>query len=198
DNDYKIKSRFAETPIEIRVVDYIMGAQETITPSETGKRFLKLVEAGEGSRHEHYLAEGELQNIHNVLYAFNKPTPGAINIHIDNDIATIEMPFEGRFMRMADNFEGDVVKDSLQPLMFRSLYTIGEARFVFPDEPIRGTISYESDGDYKNKESIDALVVEVAAGEEKRKVTLMGAKGMTGEPQVVSVGGLEFTLLFGS
>jgi hypothetical protein len=34
--------------------------------------FLKLVEAGDGGREEHFIKEGEVQNIHNVLYALNK------------------------------------------------------------------------------------------------------------------------------
>jgi hypothetical protein len=30
--------------------------------------YLKLVEAGDGGREEHFIKEGEVQNIHNVLY----------------------------------------------------------------------------------------------------------------------------------
>jgi hypothetical protein len=34
-------------------------------------------------------------------------------------------------MRMADKLQGEVTKDIVQPLMMRSLYSIGERRFVF-------------------------------------------------------------------
>jgi hypothetical protein len=40
-------------------------------------------------------------------------------------------------MRMADKLEGAVTKDIVQPLMMRSLYSIGE-RFVFPDPAVKG------------------------------------------------------------
>jgi hypothetical protein len=30
--------------------------------------YLKIVETGDGGRHEHFLKEGEVQNIHNVLF----------------------------------------------------------------------------------------------------------------------------------
>src|SRR6478735_2589356 len=63
---------------------------------EKGDVYLKLVESGGGSRHEHMLKEGEIQNIHNVLFAVNKPTPGAINIDTKNN--TITSPFDGQFM----------------------------------------------------------------------------------------------------
>jgi hypothetical protein len=53
---------------------------------------MKLV-AGDDGRDEHFLKEGEVQNIHNVLFSLNKPTDGAINI------VTLEIynsnPFEG-------------------------------------------------------------------------------------------------------
>jgi hypothetical protein len=87
---------------------------------------MKLVEAGDDGRDEHFLKEGEVQNIHNVLFSLNKPTDGAINIVTSGDGYTIQTPFEGNFMRMADKLQGEVTKDIVQPLMMRSLYSIGE------------------------------------------------------------------------
>jgi hypothetical protein len=49
---------------------------------------MKLVEAGDDGRDEHFLKEGEVQNIHNVLFSLNKPTDGAINI------VTLEMAIQ--------------------------------------------------------------------------------------------------------
>jgi hypothetical protein len=86
---------------------------------------MKLVEAGDDGRDEHFLKEGEVQNIHNVLFSLNKPTDGAINIVTSGDGYTIQTPFEGNFMRMADKLQGEVTKD-IQPLMMRSLYSIEE------------------------------------------------------------------------
>jgi hypothetical protein len=56
-----------------------MGAKEYIKPDPNGVTYLKIVEAGDGGRHEHFLKEGEVQNIHNVLFRVNKFTDGAIN-----------------------------------------------------------------------------------------------------------------------
>jgi len=36
-------------------------------------------------------------------------------------------------MRMADRLQGKVIKDSVQPLMMRSLYSVGGIQFVFPE-----------------------------------------------------------------
>jgi hypothetical protein len=48
----------------------------------------------DGGRHEHFLKEGEVQNIHNVLFSVNKFTDGAININTTGTAYTIQTPFE--------------------------------------------------------------------------------------------------------
>ncbi|RZJ55936.1 MAG: cytochrome C biogenesis protein, partial [Flavobacterium sp.] len=155
-----------------------------------------LVESGEGTRHEHYLKAGEVQNIHNVLFAFNKPTDGAINIAMNNGIYTIKTPFEGDFMRMADQFKGRVTKDTVQALMFRSLYNMSGTQFVFPEPAIKGKIDYVSNNDYKTKEDA-ALTVTVKSGDLVKDVTLIGGQGKTGIPQSFKLGDLEYTLIYG-
>jgi hypothetical protein len=45
-------------------------------------------------------------------------------------------------MRMADKLQGEVTKDIVQPLMMRSLYSIGE-EICFSD-PAKRMIAYES------------------------------------------------------
>lgn len=197
-NDFSIKSKFADTPFVIRYKDYVMGATETVKPDPKGDLYLKLVESGGGERHEHFLKSGSVQNIHNVLFAFNNFTKGAVNIMAEGDEYVIQTPFEGSYMRMADQQQGRVVKDSTQPLMFRSLYQVGGAQFVFPELPVKGVKSFKSNDQWKDKQSTDALIVEVEVEGKKQEVTLIGSKGAQGEPQTVSIGGLDFTLFFGS
>ena len=118
-NNFSIDDNFADIPFEVNYKDYIMDAKDTIKQSPTGKFFLKLVEASSGAREEHYLREGEVQEIHNVIFALNKPTPGAINITTDGKNTTFSAPFEGDYMRMADKLKGEVTKNVTAPLMFR-------------------------------------------------------------------------------
>ncbi|MWB94175.1 cytochrome C biogenesis protein [Flavobacterium sp. GA093] len=197
-NDFSMSGKFDETPFEVSYSNYIMGAKEIVKPDPNGILYIKLVEAGSGGREEHFLKEGEVQNIHNVLFALNKPTAGAININTTGEKYTIQTPFEGTFMRMADKLQGDVTKDNIQPLMMRSLYSIGDIRIVFPDPAMRGTITYESDNDFKAKNHNDALIVKLKAGGEEKEITLLGSKGRQGEPKSVKIGNIDYTLFFGS
>ncbi len=195
-NYFSINEKFATIPFEIEYKNYVLDAKETIKEDDKGEVYLKLVESGDGMRHEHMLKEGEIQDIHNMLFAVNKPTKGAINI--DTKANTITSPFEGQFMRMADRLQGKVGKDSVQPLMYRSLYNVGGTQFVLPDAPKKGFKSFEASGNYKPKNGTDALTVILKSEGKEQEVTLIGSKGKQGEPKVYKLGKLEFTLSYGS
>ncbi|OOG65876.1 cytochrome c biogenesis protein CcsA [Flavobacterium sp. A45] len=198
DNDFTMKGDFAGNPFKVEYHNFIMGAKEYIKPDSKGTLYLKLVEAGDGGREEHFLKSGEVQNVHNVLFALNKFTEGAININTTGESYTIQMPFEGDFMRMADKLQGKVTKDIVQPLMMRSLYSIGEIRFVFPEPAVKGVIDYETKNDFKEKNHEDALIVKLSANGKEELVTLLGSKGKTGEPKTVKIGGHEYSFFYGS
>ena len=202
-NNFCISEKFDDTKFEVKYENFIMGAKEVIKPDAKGNLYLKLVEAGEGGREEHFLKAGEVQNIHNTLFALNKFTPGAINISITGagtvDFkATIQTPFEGQFMRMADKLQGKVAKDVVQPLMMRSLYSIGDMRIVFPDIATKGVIGYDSKIDFKAKEHKDALILKLSAEGQEKTVTLIGTKGRTGESKSVKIGKLDYTFFYGN
>ena len=197
-NDFSISDRFADTQFEVNYQNFIMGAKEVIKPNTKGNLYFKMVEAGEGGREEHFLKEGEVQNIHNTLFALNKPTKGAINISLNDSVSTIQTPFEGEFMRMADKLQGKVAKDIVQPLMMRSLYSIGDMRIVFPEPAVKGVIGYESTNDYKAKEHNDALIVKLSAEGQEKMITLIGTKGLVGQSQTVKIGKLEYTFFYGN
>jgi cytochrome c-type biogenesis protein CcsB len=197
-NDFSIKGQFNKIPFEIVYDNFIMNATQSIEANEDGVLYLKMVESGDGSRHEHFLKEGEVQNIHNVLFAFNKFTQGAINITHVEGAYLIQTPFEGNFMRMADQMKGEVIKDSVQPLNLRSLYNVAGSQFVFPDPAIKGALTYVSNNDFKDKQTDDALVVTIKSQGKEEKLTIPGAKGKQGVPQSITVGALDFTLFFGS
>jgi cytochrome c-type biogenesis protein CcsB len=197
-NNFSISERFADTQFDVKYENFIMGAKEVIKSDPKGILYFKIVEAGDGGRHEHFIKEGEVQNIHNILFALNKPTKGAINISINDSISTIQTPFEGEFMRMADKLQGKVAKDIIQPLMMRSLYSIGDMRIVFPEPAIKGTIGYESSNDFKAKEHNDALIVKLTAEGQEKTISLIGTKGLVGQSQTVKIGKLDYTFFYGN
>ena len=197
-NEFSITGDFADVPFELSYENFVMGATESIKEDPKGILYLKMVESGDGSRHEHYLKAGEVQNIHNTLFALNNYTKGAININTTGSTYTIETPFDGQFMRMADRMQGMVRKDSVQQLMLRSLYNVGGTQFVFPEPAKKGVKTYVSNNDFKAKKHDDALTVTITSQGKTKELTLLGSKGKIGQPQVVRIGNLDYTVAFGS
>ena len=197
ENDLKIETKYNQQPITIKLEKFIVGAEEDIVPDENGESYLKLVEAGEGGRHNHFLKVGEIANIHNVLIALNKPTDGAINITHQGDSLTINSPFDGEYMTMATRSQGKLVKDSLQPLVLRSLYKIGKMQMVFPNPVIKGVFDIVQKGEpLKNDE--DGVLLKVTTNGETKRIGLLGGKGTNSSFKQIKLGGLDFAFKYGS
>lgn len=197
-NSFTYSDNFSDIPYKIELQEFIMNASETFKPNAKGDLYIKLVEASGGSRKEHFLRDGEVKNISNVLFAFNKFTQGAVNISKIAEAYTIQTPFDGNFMRMADKFQGTIAKDKASPLMFRSLYNAGGSQFVFPELAQNGEVVLASNNNYKDKKTDDAIVVKVTSQNKEEIVTLKGSKGKQGEPKSFKIGKLDFTLMYGS
>ncbi len=196
-NDFKIETAYNKQPVTIELEKFIVGAEEDIIPNETGEAYLKLVEAGGNGAHNHFLKVGEVANVHNVLIALNKPTNGAINITHSKDGLTIQSPFEGSYMTMATQARGKLVKDSLQPLVLRSLYKIGNMQLVFPKPVIKGVFDVVQKAQIL-KNDVDGVVLKVSANNETKRIGLLGGKGSSGGFKQIKVGGLDFTFKYGS
>lgn len=196
-NTFNWKNDFNGQEFSIRYVDFLENATEGLVLDETGERYLKIVEAGDGNRHDHYLKEGELVNIHNILFSLNKEQEGAINIKLEDGLYTIDSPFSGQFMRMADQFQGSLEANTESPLQLRSLYTLPNFQFVIPEPALRGSFDIVK-ADTQGEGVQNALRIEVSSKGEEEVITLLGGKGVTNEPKKVNVGGLEFYLQFGS
>lgn len=193
-----LKSDYNGQEVSFTFKDYIDGAKEDLIPSEEGSYFLKVVEANDGTRHEHWLLEGAVTQVHSLSFAFNQETPGAINIFYSDEAGfQISTPLEGQYLRMADQQQGTVVADSLQALQLRSLYTIAGNQFVFPEGRVKGAYGIVK-APKEEKSPVDALFVEVASGGETKDVILIGGKGSGPDPELIEVGGLEIYASYGA
>lgn len=188
-NNFTINTDYNGQAVSIKFKNFIKGAKEGLTKSENGEDYLKIVESGDGERHDHWVKVGEVSDIHNILFAINKPTDGAINITYSEDgNYTISSPFEGNFMRMADQVQGDVAADSVQPFNLRSLYRMAGISFVVPDPITKGKfgIVKAEAGESANQ---DALILEVSSKEETQIVELLGGKGTAISPTEAEIAG---------
>ena len=195
-NNFSIKTDFKGDPVEVNYVNYIPNAYEEFQANDGGVHYLKIVESGGGGRHDHYIKAGQTINMHNTLFSFENPTEGAINIFSQNDTLRITSPFEGSYMIMASQTQGEVVKDSVQVFNLRSLYQIGNSQFVIPLPAVKGGMNLVS-GD-KDEHPRDMLEVEVVTKNTKQNIQLFGNALSVSAPKVFTQDGLNFRLNYGS
>jgi cytochrome c-type biogenesis protein CcsB len=196
-NDFKVETKYNQQPVTIELEKFIVGAEEDIIPDNNGEEYLKVVEAGQNGPHNHFLKVGEVQSIHNVLIALNKPTDGAINITFQGDSLSINSPFEGEYMTMATRAQGKLVADSLQPLYLRSRYIIGNMQMVFPKPVVKGVFDVVQKSQLL-KNDADGVVLNVTTNGETKRVGLLGGKGINSNFKQIQVGGLDFAFKYGS
>ena len=199
----RLENTFDETitydniPVRFSLNKFISGAEKDVVPNDTGERYLKIVESGGGAPHNHFLKDGEVASLHNILVSLNKYQEGAVNISETENGLYIQSPFEGEYMTMATGQTGQLVKDSLQPLFLRSRYIIGNLQLVFPKPIVKG------DFDIVKKPQIlkgdeDGVVLNITANGETKPVGLLGGKGSYNGFEDVEVGGLDISLQYGS
>lgn len=196
-NKFEFNTDYNGQPVKFEIIDYIHGAEEGLVEDPEGKNFLKIVESGGGERHDHYIEEGEISSIHNVLFTFNKHTEGAINIYYEDGEYKLSSPFEGSYMTMATRAQGEVAKDSLQPLHLRSLYNMAGMQFVLPDPVVKGRYDIVPIEE-KAAGQQDAVVVRATTNGKSETVKLMGAQYVVSDPKKIELGGLEIYLRYGS
>ena len=218
DNHFAIERNYNQQPFKIEYKDFLKGAKQGFVENENGDRYLKLVESGGGQGHDHWLKEGQVQNIHNVLFAFNAPTEGAINIMYDpaTDFYTMNSPFEGSYINMAalrasgvdprtagqnnidiGQFQNQVISDSIQDLQLRSLYQMADMSFVIPDPVVKGRqgiVKAEANED----RSQDGLFLDITSNGETKTIALLGGRGTIPVPKEITVGGLDFYVSYAS
>ncbi len=121
ENDFSYATDYNGQDVKFELEKYIGGAELDVVPNETGDEYLKIVEAGNGAPHNHFLKVGETQSLHNVLFSLNKYQEGAVNItHKDGELS-IQSPFDGESIDNGPRNKGGYsVKDSIQTLVLRS------------------------------------------------------------------------------
>lgn len=199
----RLKNKFNETitydniPVNFKLEKFISGAEKDIIPDENGESYLKIVEAGDGRPHNHFLKDGEISNLHNVLISLNRYQDGAINITNTENGLFIQSPYEGEFMTMATGNTGRVVKDSIQPLVLRSRYVIRNMQLVFPKPVVKGVFDVVKKPTILKSDE-DGIVLNITANGETKKVGLLGGKGSYNGFESIEVGGLKVDLQYGS
>ncbi len=196
-NDFTINDDFYSKDFSILYDDYKENVTEGLVLDPSGERYIKLVEALDGNRQEHYIKEGQVTSIQNILFSFNYYQKGAINVTSEAGEYYIESPFDGIYTIMSNQQSAELNKDKKQPLELRSLYQIPGFQFVFPEPALRGVFEIV-DAEVTDREVEDALYLKLNYNGKSEDVSLLGGRGYVNNPKKVTIDDLDFYLSYGS
>jgi cytochrome c-type biogenesis protein CcsB len=195
-NNYHYTTDFKGTDVSVKLTDYIPNAADVFEENENGDDYLLIVESGAGGRHNHYLKRGSSDLVHGVLIGYDAPSTNAIDFKNVNGELKIQSTVEGTFFRMADQFNGTVVKDSIQDFSILAVYNIAGLQFVVPQQSVKG--SYKTITGDKETNTYAQLEFDVTVANETQKVKLRGGKFAIQPPTQFSVGNLNFRMSYGA
>ncbi|MGY6650517.1 cytochrome c biogenesis protein CcsA [Wenyingzhuangia sp. IMCC45574] len=194
---YKMDTDFRGQDIDIELTEYIPNAKTEFTLDENGATYLHFVESSSGSRHDHYIKKGSIENIHGVLVGYEIAENSSLNFTEVDGVMQLQSKHNGTFMRMADRYTGQIVKDETTKFNFLSLHQIAGLSFVVPEKPVKGdmkTISAEDKKEYPQA----LITLKVTSKDKMTLVQVKGGKYTSNKPVSFTLAGLNFNISYGS
>lgn len=199
--------------VKIKSLDYIPLAKDSIHKTTSGQKILTIITPGQSARENNYILNGEIKAIEGILFSFNNPIKGTVQLIEKGDSLMINSPAGGHYMSMKGQQAGEITDTSLlsqlsgtikanelTSLDFRTLYTINNTNFIVPKPSFAGKIVYYS-GDKSNmtdKDLLSMVKLEISSGNEKDTVMVQGGKGITAYSGKTNINKLKIAIGYGS
>ncbi len=195
----------AEKTITIRYKDYLINAGEGIVADDDGVPVLSMMISDHGQKQDVIMQQTDVLQTASGLVAFDyeeQDPQTVLQIRMRDNNLYITPAVDLTEMSMADRSTSTLKANFEHEFLPMTLYSAGELSLVLRDFLPKGIIKAipkETDhgGREANNNSINALIVEVAAGEQPREVSLFGGRGVQGEGQKLNFGDLELDLSYG-
>ena len=197
ENDFALNTDFKGQEVQFNIKKYIPNAAQVFEADEAAQEtYLHFVESSSGSRHDHYIKKGTIENVHGILVGFDANNQAGIEFKDTADGLLMQSAFEGTYLRMADQFKGAVAKDTLTTFNYLSLHQLAGLSFVVPSPPEKGSLVWKK-GD-KEEHPLDLLEFEVTSNQDKYNLSLQGAQYNTSAPKQFQLAGLNFRVTYGA
>lgn len=198
---YKDKASVNGKKVSFKSLRYIPNAQEVLVkgqPGEGSPYVIMVVSSGNSGRTNLILKQGEQRPFMQYQFAFDQVSANeAIKLSYKNGQLMINPPADLIAMAMMGGTTDTLPAGNWHPFEMRKLYSIGDLRVVLTEMYENGKLDYTT---YKGKDMnfMNAMMVEVSSGNEKKTVALRGGKGYLGETNVFNINGLEVKMMYGA
>lgn len=201
-NDLEAKLHIDDKKIDVKLVEYIPDAIETIVEDDKGSAIANLMITGGGQGKPVALKEGHYYDAETFVLDFNSGE------HFDKPVISIFM-VDGKpymkhemklsYFRMADRAKGDLTANDQEAFNTRVLYSTDLGSFVLRQFMPHASKKIVSDPKAKAKAAgLNVLRFDVNVDGKDKEVLVYGRKGMEGKPEHVTIDGVDVYVAFGS
>ncbi len=208
-NDFTMTTDIAGKPATLTYNDYYANALDKVVNDPNGKAMVNMMFIKEGAKPERItLKDGEVYGTTGLNITLNNNTDNKQNdyfhIYSKGDAFFFKSNKEVKWFVMADKSQGSFEANKEHPFTAGRLYDLGRAKFVpreiYAKASIKLVNEEDSAGGRKMKAANQqAILATLNYNGESKDVVLKGyGKGALGIPTQVRVGGVDFTLQWGS
>ena len=198
-NNFSIKTNFKDYDVKINYVDFLPNAKDSILyNTEIDNQMLHIIVPGDNGMQSEYIADKEQKAIKGMLFTFNNPLDGAINLVNEDDHIVCYSSYNTNTMSMDTREENTYLRNEKIVLRKRTLHTIKGLNFVLKSVLDNVEIGPVSTSDVMKDGATDALIVNVNSEGVSKRVILYGGKGYASEKENFKIGDLNFSLSYGS
>ena len=198
-NNFDINVNFKDNDIYIKSLKFLPNVQDSLFVGiDGGNDILHLVVPGQDGMQDEFLIDGEQREIQDLLFTFNNPITGAINLTSNDSIISCNAPYVVSTMTMSTRSTEEKVANEDFVLQQKTLHTFNGLNLVLKDIMFKAEMQPVSTSNVMQDGAEDALLINVKANGVDKDVILYGGKGFAGTDVVFAVDNLNFKLTYGS
>ncbi|SFV60439.1 Putative cytochrome C-type biogenesis protein [hydrothermal vent metagenome] len=187
--------------VRVELVDYKPNAQRAIVDDPNGKKILEFKLVGSNSRGKIVpLSSGESYDAGNFILSYNKDIQSSkpiFEVTDSNGTLYVKTSYDMSYLKMDDRSQGEL-KAGTNRLEKRHLYRFGESAVVLKSIHERGKVDYISTGLKAMSRKPELIKLKISVKDSSETITLLGRKGVVGEPTKTKVDGIEVTARYGA
>jgi len=206
-NDFETSLNVEGKKVDVKLLEYIPDAIESLVEDKNGKPIAKLMITGGGKGKPVALELGKYYDAGNFILDFSSGMKNfdkpVVLMFMKGDELHMKHDMKLSFFRMADRTKGDLSASDNEILNQRVLYSTASGSFVLRDFMAHASKKVISNPDargkmHMNSSGVDALKFQVNVDGKSKTMLVYGKKGMKGVDSHVFINDVDVYIAFGA
>ncbi len=199
-NHFNKTFEFNGNECNLEYVNYLPNAAQTVVEDPSGEPIIAMVSVENGGRRNVFLRSGECDMVSGMSFCFDKENndPNTVRISSEGDSLSFIAPFNATVMDMMANTTDSLPKNLRHPLDVMKLYNFNGEQVVLKAYYKHAVIKMVSASNDPKSSNAGAVVFNLSYKGKKKEISVMGGKGMIGQPVSTNIEGVNFSVEYGS